>query len=371
MATAACGSDDSDSGGGSGSGSGASSSSGSGAEGLTRAQAVVEERKKPWTEYPDTGPAIDGSKVKGKTIWYIPIGAVIPVIQIEAQAVEAATKTLGMSYKTCDGKLTPATWTSCINQAVNADAAGIITDSIDPKAVGTAVAKAKGKKIPMVMANSLGEEDELVQRMDIGGDTSSPPVAMNWMISDSKGKAKILRSFVEGDENATEAAAKGLAELKKNCPDCTETSVTSTPSTVSRIPSAVSSALLKNPDITHGFPQFDFLAPNFVRGVQQSGKKVKTVSTNAVLSQLKQIKAGTGQVADVGGNRNYLGWAATDRLLRMMLGEPAPTKVTIPVRLFDKTNIDSIDLTPEAERSGEWYGAIDYQQQFQKLWGLN
>ena len=85
---------------------------------------------------------------------------------------------------------------------------------------------------------------------------------------------------------------------------------------------------------------------------------------------MKAIKPGSTQVADIGANRNYLAWAAVDRLLRMVLHKPAPVKTTVPVRIFDSTNIGSISLTTAASISGEWWGSTGYQQDFARLWGL-
>jgi hypothetical protein len=39
-------------------------------------------------------------------------------------------------------------------------------------------------------------------------------------------------------------------------------------------------------------------------------------------------------------------------------------------RIFTAGNIGDLDLTPEAEKTGAWYGSTDYQDGFKKLWGL-
>jgi ribose transport system substrate-binding protein len=54
----------------------------------------------------------------------------------------------------------------------------------------------------------------------------------------------------------------------------------------------------------------------------------------------------------------------------MMSGQPS-TPVTFPYqRMFTADNVGSLTLTPEAEKSGEWYGPTDYRSGFTKLWGL-
>jgi ribose transport system substrate-binding protein len=319
---------------------------------------------------PAPGPPIDVKSVRGKSIWYIPLGASIPVLQGEAQGIQQAARALGMSYSTCDGKLLPAQWAACINEAVNAGAAGIILDSIAPAAVSTALANAKSHNIPVVDGNELNGNTPLFQTMDIGGDFHDQPVAMDWIIARSDGKAHVLVSQVIGDPAANSEVTGSVAELKKNCPQCVSYTITVTPETVPDIKSAASTAMLRNPGVTYGFPEFDFFEPLFASGIQTSGHKITIVSTDNALSDMQEIKAGTGQVADAGGNRNYLGWAAVDRLLRMILHKPAPVSITVPVRIFDSTNIGTIQLTQAAALSGQWYGPTTYQQQFLRLWGV-
>jgi ribose transport system substrate-binding protein len=71
----------------------------------------------------------------------------------------------------------------------------------------------------------------------------------------------------------------------------------------------------------------------------------------------------------MGINYAYQGWAIADAAFRMMLGKP-PVEEKIPQRLFTKENIGSIELTKEAEASGEWFGSTEFTQMFTKLWGL-
>jgi ribose transport system substrate-binding protein len=292
------------------------------------------------------------------------------VLQGEVGGIQQAARGLGMVYNTCDGKLMPAQWSACIMQAVNAGAAGIITDSIDPSTVAPAIAYAQSHKIPIVLGNEFKPETPLLQGMSIGGDREDQPPIVDWIVSHSGGKADILTSTVQGDAATESEHAGALAELKKNCPDCVVSNINSTPETLTSITSSASAALLHYPNITYGFPEYDFLEPLFARGVQESGHKIKIVSTNDVLSDMQEIKAGTGQVADCGANRNYLGWAATDRLVRMILHQPPPVRVTVPVRCFDSTNIGTVPLTLAASLSGVWWGPITYQPQFLKLWGV-
>ena len=113
------------------------------ADGLAAAKGDVAAHRKKSGAFVPPGPAIDATSLKGKSVWYIPVGAAVPVFQVEAHGIKQALAKLGMTYKTCDGKFLPAAAAACITQAVNAGAAGIIPDSVDPATVGTALAAAK------------------------------------------------------------------------------------------------------------------------------------------------------------------------------------------------------------------------------------
>lgn len=240
-------------------------------------------------------------------------------------------------------------------------------DAIDPTTVQPAMEDAKAANIPVVGITGGGSATAAYQPVG-SGDHESQPAAMAWIALQSGGTANILTVTVTGNAETTAAAEAGAAALAEVCPSCTLNSVQVTASQTESVPSAVSTALLRNPNVTYGFPQFDFLAPLFQSGARTAGKPtLPIVSTNAVLSQMQLVQSG-GQAADIGANRNYAGWLAVDALVRLVAGAPPATSPQIPVRIFDKTNIGSISLTQSAAVTGEWFGPMDYKQQFPALW---
>lgn len=333
------------------------------------ASAAVAQYREPATAKADTGPAFDATSFKGGAIHYVALSQAIPVLAREQNGIKQAAEALGMTFNVCDGKFQPAQAAACINAAVAAGAKGIITDAIVIDAVGTAAANAKSKNIPIVAISSIGTDSkDVVFRTN--GDELSHEVAAQWVVADSGGKAKVLQTGVQDDSGAINNIEKGSQPVFDQCSGCSVVRATYTAQTVPGIPSLISSTLLKNSDRDYGFPQFDFLVPLFKSGVQTAGftNKMKVVSTNAVLSSMELVKSG-GQAADAGSNRNYSGWAATDTMLRMSKGLDVQ-KYQVPVRLFDKTNVGSVQLDEATAMSGEWFGPLDYQQGFQKLWGL-
>jgi len=348
--------------------SAATSGSSSGA--VTDAAALVSKLRAPSNTFVAPGPALDAKSMRGKSLWYVALSQSIPVLAVEQGGIRQAADALGMSLKICDAKFQPATAAACVNSAVSSGAAGVIMDSITTASVSTAITNATSHKVPVLAVSAIGSNSNDVS-YGTNGDERSHAVAADWIVADSKGKAKILTTKVQDDTGANNDIETGSKPEFAKCPDCKIVTATYTTGTVTGVPSLVSSTLLSNRDVTYGFPEFDFLVPLFKAGVQTAGltAKMKIVSTNSVLSSMQLVKSG-GQVADIGSNRNYSGWLSMDSLLRMLKGLPVPTKSEIPIRVFDSTNIGSVPLTDQAASTGEWFGPLDYQKSFQHLWGL-
>ncbi len=352
----------------------ADNSSGSGGDAASTVadvKASVAKYLEPSNTFVAPGAALDKGKLPTSgSFWYVSLSQEIPVLSIEQDALKQAAAVLGMTVNICDSKFQPAVASSCVNSAIDAGAKGIFTDSIATESIGTAVTNAAKAGIPIVALSAIGSNTKAVTYHS-NGDQLSHAVAAQWIVADSNAKAQVLQTKVQDDPGAIDDIDSGSAPVFAKCAACKVTHVSYTAQTVPSVPSVVSTGLLRNPDVNYGFPQFDFLVPLYKAGVQTAGytNKLKVVSTNAVLSDMQLIKSG-GQAADAGSNRNYSGWNAMDTMLRMLQGLPVSDKSTVPVRVFDKTNIDSVKLTKEAAESGEWFGPLDYQKDFAKLWGL-
>jgi ribose transport system substrate-binding protein len=356
--------------GGPGSSSNGSSSDGAGGAGASPS-AVVAELRNPSNKFLAPGPRLDATSLRGKSLWYVSLGQAIPVLAVEQTGMRQAADALGMTLQICDGKFQPAVAAGCVNSAVSAGAVGVIMDSVTTASVATAITNAARHKVPVLAMSAIGSNSTDLS-YGTNGDERAQAVAADWIIADSNGSARVVGTKVQDDTGAIHDIEAGSKPEFAKCSGCTVVAATYTTGTVQNVPSLVSATLLSHRDAAYGFPQFDFIVPLFKAGVQTAGMagKMKIVSTNAVLSSMQSVKTG-GQAVDVGSNRNYSGWLAIDSMLRMLKGMPVPTTWQIPIRVFDKTNIDSIPLDDQAAMTGEWFGPLDYQKDFQRLWGLS
>jgi ribose transport system substrate-binding protein len=99
------------------------------------------------------------------------------------------------------------------------------------------------------------------------------------------------------------------------------------------------------------------------RGLQGS---VSGAGFDCNAQNLQLIKDDKVQRVCIADPRDWEAWATVDTANRLMQGQPAVAQ-TIPVRLFDKSNVD--DLTPQDLKDG-WQGGVDYKAHYLKMWGV-
>ena len=104
-----------------------------------------------------------------------------------------------------------------------------------------------------------------------------------------------------------------------------------------------------------------------VPSVEQAGfaDKVRVGSINAVNTNLQFILDGKVETVDDGIPNNWMGWGGVDRLMRAMTGAPVATS-EVPIRLFDKSNLQGVDVNNETAL----HGGTDYRSEYKKLWGV-
>ncbi|MFT3866421.1 MAG: substrate-binding domain-containing protein [Solirubrobacterales bacterium] len=339
--------------------------------GVERAEEMVAKYSEP-SGVPNGGPALKNvSSLKGKKIWFVPQSTQIPYFAAVVTGAKEAAKEAGLQIEVCNGDNTPSTMSACIEQAITGGGAGVVGDGITVESVQQAV-------------NALGEHDIPYVQADLTQEAGNDKIAYAWnnsflqselaadkIIEDSQGKANIL-VIRHTDSSATEAFMKegGLATLEKNCSECEITEVETNAVNLQQLPGLVSAALVKEPEIDYVFPEFDLDVESVMEALQSLGKKLPIYSTTAQLSGLERIKANNYQAADAGSDPAFMGWAAIDQLMRMMLGTEPNAEVPTPVRLFDESNIDEQELTNAAFVDGSWYGAQGFQKMFLGLWGM-
>ncbi|KHL16035.1 ribose transport system substrate-binding protein [Mumia flava] len=340
------------------------------------AQQVVEEATKAVESFEAPGDAVDGvDQLAGKTVYFVPATYQVPVFQAVASALENALGAADVQVEVCDGKANPANMASCIQQGIDAEAAAIITGSIPTDLASVAFESAQKAGIPVVntMTAPAGPGDPAQYAYLTPDYVALQSRSASWVIADSDAAANVLYIQVTDTPATTIWAEQGaLATYERDCPDCEVTVIKANTGQLDKLPSLVTSELTKNPDIDYVQTEVDFLVQPTIDGLQTANAtSVKIASMDGTLAALQQLEGGQLVSSEVGFNADALAWYAADQAVRMMAGQPSNTEVAFPYqRMFTAENIDDLDLTPEAEKTGAWYGSTDYQDGFLELWGL-
>jgi ribose transport system substrate-binding protein len=365
----------SSSGGSSSSGSSSGSGSGSSSE-LTAANADVSHYTKQVSSYPAQQTISGISQLKGKSVWYIPIGASVPILAAFGSGMQQALAKVGISYHVCDGKFVPTNAAACISQAETNGASAVVTGYIDYASMPTSFNSLVAHHIPVLIAgeapdggktshaqlaffNAIGTLD-LMQKLD-----------MDAVIAASKGQAHIIYLGVTDSPQTLAGASYGHQYLTSHCSGCQLTEINYNTASINKVPSQVSSALISHPDTTYVVDELDAAAQYSVQGIQSAGytNKVKLAATNGALDSLQRIKAGTVQFVDIGTSPIYEGWQFAGGILAMMQGQ-TPTFTPGVVRVFNSGTVKDLTLSPGAYTTNAWYGSDAYEQTFLTAWGV-
>jgi ribose transport system substrate-binding protein len=363
----------------SGTGSGGQSEEGGGAEegggssassGVAKAEEMVAKYTKP-AGVPNAGPPLKGvESLQGKKIWFVVQSTQIPYFAAVAEGAKEAAAEAGLEIEVCDGSNSPSKLSACIEQAITGGGAGVVGDGFGIELVQQAVNAVTAAGIPYVEADQIQKAGDDKIAHSWNNSFLQSELAASALIADSGGKANVLVTRHTDAPASEEFMDKGgMKVLKEDCPECTIHSINTSAAQLSQLTGQVSAELVKNPDIDRIFAEYDLDVEPIMGALQSLNKKIPIYSTTGQLAALQRIKDGSYQAADAGTDPAYVGWAAVDQLMRMMLKTKPNTEVPMPVRLFDESNVGSLELTNGAFVSGSWYGANGFQKMFLELWG--
>ena len=338
--------------------------------------------------YPPPGPAFNTSSAAGKTVEYIGVDMSVPILQTISGQLQEALGHVGAKLFICDGKGNPTEWKRCADQGIARKVAAIIVESFPPELITQSIQAASAAGIPVIDGNNgdptaTGNSDSTQPDAFLKGESArvafeyslSGILTADWVIADSNGTAHVLILGTSDVPNTKALINKGMeAEFATYCPGC---AVTRKDVPIAQWATGLGpltqSSLASDPTIKYVMPCFDGMSTFTNPAITQAGKAstVKVATFNADLDPMKNMAAGNLVTVDVGSQNPYEGWAYADQALRLMTGNPPVANEKVPVRVFDRNNVKGLSLTPDAEKSGIWYGPSTYKQMFLGLWGAS
>ena len=367
---AACGGDDDDAATSSSGGDGGGASSDCGQQ----AEELVTQNKEPMKPVVPEA-AFDMGENKGKNIWYISPSQATGYALALSKSVTAASEAAGMSTTIFDGKNQPDRFTQGFAQAVQSGADGIVLYAINPELVPEGLQRAKEADVPVItMATGVPAppDSSVVTAIDHDREAEGEYMAnyAAYMTDcDVKGAITLDPAYV-GLVTERDAIT---AQLEKLCPDSCDVQDLETQlgTMATELAPSTQSFIQRNQDLNTIFATFDQAATYQIPAVEQAGTDVKIVGTNGLEENLKAVKDGSPQVADVAYvPPDYFGWLGVDQLGRAMAGEKVgdangePLKT--PVQTFDAENLpdDVSDI------DAVFTGLVGYQDAFREKWGM-
>lgn len=368
LTVAACGSSDSDS---SGSGSGDSSAA------KTTAQAAIKKAQE-IPAFTLEAPKIDLAKVKGKTIFNIPLNSAIPFeVEVEDEMKKLATEN-GAKWLQHPNQGTPTEWAAGIDQAIQQKVDVIIlSQGIDPKQLIPQLRAAKTAGIPVLVTHTYQNGQEVPPEVaDLISATADAPFEEAGRLQSEYAIAQdgcdIKPLIVNSPDIApSEYVQKGLVgAIADLCPDVEPKIVdVNVTEWATKIQPEVQSALTQDPDINWVLTHYDSMTIPATAGIRAAGKtgQVGVTGFNGTTEVLGMIKDGT-VTADVGESTSWLAYASIDQAFRLLGAGPVIKDgiVGTPLRLFDESNIAEAGDPPEP---GKGYGDA-YIKGYNALWGL-
>lgn len=377
LTVAACGSSGS-SGGSTSTSSGAASSGGSstssssgGSGGVAAAQKIVKQAMA-MPKFTPPGPSFDAVKAKGKTILSIPVSSQIQFEVTAEQAAQQVASKLGIKWIDCENQGQPSQWVQCMNRAVSQKVDLIdLFGGTNPAQLAPQLAAAKKAGIPVVGSHyyPLGAKTPpnvtTTVPTDFGG---AGRLDAAWAIANGgpTGTTIVIRSSNLGIPETTGFAAI-MKEFKTDCPKCA-VKVVNVASTdwASKITPGVQSALQQNPSTKSILPMYDSMTTYVTPALAATGKtnSVGIATYNGDPPFMKIIQDGGPVKMEVGEALNWLAYGMLDQEMRVMLHLKPLANEKLPLRVFEKSNINQAG-TPPTLTAG--YGN-SYQAGYDKLW---
>jgi ribose transport system substrate-binding protein len=345
--------------------------------GIAEAKKAVAGWGEPVTSYPEEPALSTTPDLQGKNVMILPLGDQIPVIHGVAVGIQDALTTLGATGTICDGKFNPTSVADCLKQAGDQDADAVVSLFVDYAMAGTAFDALAEQGVPIIVggveAGGGRESDDTLAFYDNTGRVGKLYQAMS-MAALAHGGEDTNALWVQlMDSTTTRSASEdGVAEFKKLCPTCGIATADFTTANIDKLPSAVSAALVANPDTNVMIVPVDSFVPPALQGLQSAGlaDKVKIVSSSSDLAGLQRVRDGQ-QVSDLGTPVIYEGWKYTNALMQLLAGDEVQKADVMVTRDFNADNVGDLELTDDAYFTSDWFGDDSFKQAFLDAWGVN
>ena len=337
------------------------------ADGLATAKASYDAALAASLTFAYPGDAFDASAASGKKVAMISINDQIPVLKQWTDTIAAGLESQGVTV------------------TQKSDAGGVI----DP--LPKFFAQAVTDQVDLIITNAVPAA--LIPLTDLGdipvmttNQTAAPGVAVadgiaavpsfdytiaaslmaDWFCVTGAGAGNAVVWGSEGQASSPIMIDTIKARVAEVCPDA-KVDYQDAPLATwfdGTLDGVAKNAVTADATITHLMPIYDGMTIATGAGLDAAGSAAIQSSFNMTPAVAAGI--GTSSVKmDVGCPNDWFSYATVDAGLRLLTGNAVPANYGITCKVFDESNIGSIDAT--VENSVNWYG-IDFAAEFAKFW---
>ena len=337
------------------------------ADGLATAKAAYDAALAASLTFAYPGDAFDASAASGKRVAMISINDQIPVLKQWTDTIAAGLESQGVTItqkSDAGGVIDPLP--KFFAQAVTDKVDLIITNAV-PAAV---IPLADLGDIPVMTTNQTAAPGVAVAD-GIAADPSfdytlAASLMADWFCVTGAGAGNAVVWGSEGQASSPIMLQTIKDRVAEVCPDA-KVDYQDAPLATwfdGTLDGVAKNAVTADATITHLMPIYDGMTIATGAGLDAAGSAAIQSSFNMTPAVAAGI--GTSSVKmDVGCPNDWFSYAAADAALRILTGNAVPDNYGITCKVFDETNIGSIDTS--VENSLNWYG-IDFAAEFAKFW---
>ena len=337
------------------------------ADGLATAKAAYDAALAASLTFAYPGDAFDASAASGKRVAMISINDQIPVLKQWTDTIAAGLESQGVTItqkSDAGGVIDPLP--KFFAQAVTDKVDLIITNAV-PAAV---IPLADLGDIPVMTTNQTAAPGVAVAD-GIAADPSfdytlAASLMADWFCVTGAGAGNAVVWGSEGQASSPIMLQTIKDRVAEVCPDA-KVDYQDAPLATwfdGTLDGVAKNAVTADATITHLMPIYDGMTIATGAGRDAAGSAAIQSSFNMTPAVAAGI--GTSSVKmDVGCPNDWFSYATVDAGLRLLTGNAVPDNYGITCKVFDESNIGSIDAT--VENSVNWYG-IDFAAEFAKFW---
>lgn len=337
------------------------------ADNLAVAQAAYDAALAASLTFAYPGDAFDASAASGKRVAMISINDQIPVLKQWTDTIAAGLESQGVTVtqkSDAGGIIDPLP--KFFAQAVTDKVDLIITNAV-PAAV---IPLADLGDIPVMTTNQTAAPGVAVAAgiaADPSFDYTIPANLMaDWFCVTGAGAGNAVVWGSEGQASSPVMIEVIKARVAEICPSA-KVDYKDAPLATwfdGTLDGVAKNAVTADPSITHLMPIYD--AMSFATGAGAAAASSAAIQSSFNMTPSVAAGIGTSSLKmDVGCPNDWFSYATVDAGLRLLTGNTIPTNYGITCKVFDESNIGTIDAT--VENSVNWYG-IDFAAEFAKFW---